>query len=276
MHTIKRKLLVILIMGLLFGAAEAVAYVNPYFGTISLSEIVFQLSGSRGNFELDFNINELLGLTIRLIPTFGFELYMGTALYHYFCTASIYVFSRTPSRLRWYMNEIAAQAILSFVCELALMVGTILVTLMRFQVEFDGVGLALCAYHIVLYTLWIYALTVLVNLLAILFGSSTSFALLAGAQLILITLLSLLRLCKDNTVLTAKLLRLNPIAHLVLGWHSSHVEVLDQVMQSPYNGLYLYSSMLLTASLCALTVLLGASVVKRYDLLISNSEMGAL
>lgn len=275
MHTVKRKLPVILWMGLLFGAGLAFGYVNPYHGTISLSELTLQLSGSRGDFELGFGIVELLGLDTRLIPAFVFELYVGTALYRYFCTASVYIFSRTPDRLRWYGGEIAAIAALTVVYELALMAGTVLVTALRCQLAWDGPGPALCAYHIALYALWTCALTVLVNLLAIPLGSSAAFVLLAGAQLVLTALLSTLRAFRDDADRIARLIGWNPISHLVLGWHSSQIEALDQAIHSPYGGLSLCGSLLLAAALCAAAVLLGAFLVKRHDLLISNSETGA-
>lgn len=274
MRSIKYKLPVIFIMGLLFGMGQAAAFVNPYAGTCTLSELVLQLSGSRGKFEMGFNIVELLSFTIRILPAFIFEAYVGTELYQYFCTASVYVFSRTPNRMRWYANEVFAIAILVIIYELTLLSSTLLVTLFRYQVEFDGAGLALCACHFALYTLWTYALTVMVNLLAVLFGSSVSFMLLTGAQLVMISLLILVNVFQEDTALAALLMKLNPISHLVLGWHSSTVESLNLALHSPYNGLFLHSSLLIMVVLCGVAVLLGAFFVQRHDLLISNVETG--
>lgn len=274
MRSIKYKLPVILIMGLLFGMGLATAFVNPHSGTYTLSELVLQLSGSRGKFEMGFNVVELLSFTIRMLPAFVFEAYVGTELYQYFCTASVYVFSRTPNRLRWYANEVSAIAILVIIYELMLLSSTLLVTFLRYQVELDGAGLVLCACHFVLYALWTYALTVLVNLFAILFGSGVSFMLLTGIQLVMISLLILVNMFSEDTAIVTLLMRVNPISHLVLGWHNSTVEALNLALHSPYSGLFLHSSLLLMAVFCVVAVLLGAFITQRYDLLISNLETG--
>ena len=105
MFTLKRKLFLIPLLGLLFGAAAALAFVNPYSGAISLSELTLQLSGSRGEFQLGFGVVELVELTLRWVPMFVFEMYLGAELYRFFCTASVYIFSRTPRRLSWYAKE---------------------------------------------------------------------------------------------------------------------------------------------------------------------------
>ena len=87
-------------MGFCCGSLLAFSYINPYNGQITLSELILQLSGSRGEFPLGFSsLPELLSFSSKLLPSFLFELYVGTSLYQHFFAASVYIFSRTDIEL---------------------------------------------------------------------------------------------------------------------------------------------------------------------------------
>ena len=92
----KRERIALVTIAVLGGCFLSITYVNPYHHTISLAELVLQLSGSRGNIPMGFSMNELLLLTMRMVPDYLMEMYLGTMLYKHFCTASVYVFSRYP------------------------------------------------------------------------------------------------------------------------------------------------------------------------------------
>ena len=65
------KRLWFILLAIPFGVWLSFAYINPYGGTITLSELVLQLSGARGTFALGLNLSELLDLTLRLVGTKG-------------------------------------------------------------------------------------------------------------------------------------------------------------------------------------------------------------
>ncbi len=88
------KRLWFILLAIPFGVWLSFAYINPYGGTITLSELVLQLSGARGTFALGLNLSELLDLTLRLVPMLVFQALAGTLMYQYYCTASVYVFSQ--------------------------------------------------------------------------------------------------------------------------------------------------------------------------------------
>ena len=92
------KRLWFILLAIPFGVWLSFAYINPYGGTITLSELVLQLSGARGTFALGLNLSELLDLTLRLVPMLVFQALAGTLMYQYYCTASVYVFSRIERR----------------------------------------------------------------------------------------------------------------------------------------------------------------------------------
>lgn len=275
----KYKVRVALALAVFGGVLTAVAYVNPYSGTIQLSELVLQLSGSRGEFALDFSMPQLVSLMMRMIPSYVFEIYFGTALYRHFCTASTYVFSRYPKRLHWYFGEALSMGITVFLYQIVLLATVVLTTVLRYQLQIDGAGIILLAYHFVLHAAWLFSMTLSVNLLAIWVGSSNSFLAVVGVQIICITLLGFvdtLRRHPDATAFQEALLKLNPMAHLVLGWHRSDFESVNQVLNPPYPGLDLNHSLLFMIVFCGVILLSGAAFVKRHDLLISDSETGVL
>lgn len=273
MSGLKHRLFVVCTMGILFGAGISLAYINPYDGRISFSELLLQVSGSRGSFALAFGMTELLAFGLRMVPGFIFELYMGIELYRFFCTASVYLFSRTPKRLPWYGKELGQILGLSFFYQLFLLAGEVLAAVLRYRVEFDRSALSLGLYHVTVFTLWVCGMTLLVNLAAFLLGSSGSFLLVAGVQFFLIALLAPLRMVQEDPQRLCRLLRMNPISHLVLGWHSSHEETLQQVLHSPYEGLYLGDSLAFMLVFCGICAAACAFYIVRYDLILSDLEV---
>lgn len=269
----KQKLLPISILGLLSGVALAVRFVNPYTGVIALSEIPLQLSGSRGDFAMGINITEQLSFILRFVPAFIFELLAGMELYQHFCTASVYLFSRTPDRLQWYLQEICSIVMLSFTFQFVLMAGAMLTTMLRYHLEYDMAGLVLFLYQFFLLSLWDFSMAVLINLIAVLTDSSVAFVIVAGTQLTLTALLILIRIFENDETLRGMLMKLNPMAHLVLGWHGSRVNALAQALHSPYGVLSLHGSLLLVFVVCTAVTLFGALLILQRDLLLSNSEI---
>lgn len=100
----KEKWFLLIVISLLSGIVIAFMYINPY-EEMTLSGIICQISGSSGPFQLGYSFTELTGFALRMIPTYVFEGCFGIYLYHRFCTASVYIFSRYTKRVRWYLKE---------------------------------------------------------------------------------------------------------------------------------------------------------------------------
>lgn len=247
------------------GIFLSVSYVNPYEGDIFLSELVLQLSGSRAEFVLNYSsAMELVDLAMRLMPSVIMETFLGIALYRHFCTASVYVFSRCTDRIKWYWREMLSVGMDVFIFQGVVMAAVIITAALRYQIEVDVPGIYLLVCHFVIYTLWSYSIVVLMNLVALGFGSSLSFTAVMTIQSILIVLLGAGRV----------FLRFNPAARLVLGWQKSLVPVVDKMQTSAYGNFYLEESLLVLAIINIVILIIGASIVKRHDLLISDSEIG--
>lgn len=250
-------------------------YINPYHGVTTLSEAVLQLSGSRGDFALGFSYSELAAFAMHLFPEFIVELYAGIMLYQHFCTASVYVFSRYPHRVKWYLGEAGRLGGAVCIFNMLLLAVAILTAAIRYEVQMDGAGLMLLAYHFAIHSLWMYAMTLLVNLLAVYLGSSTAYAWVISAQLVCIVLLNLMNLLVKHSggrLTYGNVLRWNPIAHLVLGWHDRNVESIIPAYASPDIRMDLNGSLMTFFLLGVVVTSAGAFIIKKHDLLVSDVE----
>lgn len=265
-------------LAIVWGSLLAFIYVNPYSGIIRFSEAVLQLSGSRGEFALGFSLPELVSFAMRMVPYFVFEAYFGIAFYRHFCTASVYVFSRYPHRIKWYMRELACVGAYACLYQVILLGTVILVTSLRYQLQVDGAGIALLLYHFLIYFIWLYAMTVLINLLAVRFGSNMSFFLVLGVQISCITLLGCAGIAEQKAEITGKAfviwLKWNPVSRLVLGWQESGTDAVNAVLSQSFSVLDLNGSVLFCMLLLIVIAFLGALMVSRHDFLISDAEEG--
>ena len=243
MHHEKR---VVILIGILSGICISLGFIRPFDGVITLSELVLQLSGSRGELSMSCNLVELIGFMLRMMPNYIMILVFGNKLYGHFCTASIYVFSRCPNRMKWYGKEMLQ--LINFICifELVFLSTTAIASVLRYQVIFSVGGFILLGCHALIFMLWNFTLVLLVNLLAINIGSS-------AADIIDV------------------FLWLNPVAHTVLGWHRS--TLLEVELANSRYSLNLVTSILIPALFCIVTVVMGGLLIQKKDLLAEDMEM---
>lgn len=272
-----KRITFLLLMSVCCGVLLAFSYINPYNGQITLSELILQLSGSRGEFSLGVSsFPELLSLSSKLLPSFLFELYMGTNLYQHFCTASVYIFSRTPNRVAWYVRECISIACFTLIYQLFLMTTSIIVTCCRYNVIWTSSGWGILTIHIVIYSLWIFSMTLLVNILAIVFDSGNAFAGVTVTQLVFVTCIRLLNLLKNDRMIFSIVLNLNPIAHLIVGWQYSSVSWLNEAIHAPWNSMPLLGTVFYMIAIAVFLFIIGGKYVDKCDLIISDLEYGGM
>lgn len=274
----KDKLRMLLLIAVLGGVLVSFLFINPHNGEIPLSEAVLQLSGSRGDLPMGTSLNELISFLLRIFPSYVFEMCFGIVFYRHFCTASVYVFSRYPKRVGWYLKEVLCLCGDAFLFQAVFLMAALLTAGARFRLYVDAAGLLVALYHFVIHALWVYAATLMSNLIAVKRGSSTAFAIVAGIQSVCVVLLGIERTIEryGGIALPSEgfLLAWNPMARLVMGWHTSGIEMLNQALHAPYTTIALNQSLLFCIVLCAVIVLAGAWIVKNHELLMSDSEMG--
>lgn len=276
MYTIKSKIRTAFMIGIAGGIMLAFFYVNPHGGSITLSEFVLQLSGSRGEFILGTSFSELIPFVMRMIPGYVFEMFIGIELYRHFCTASIYVFSRKPNRVQWYIKEVMGVGLATVFYQVILLGASMIVTVLRYRLELDTAGFILLFYHFVLYTIWIFSVSLILNFVAIFAGSDTSFLVVYVVQAVFIAILQMAKIFEDNARIVHIWLNINPMAHLVLGWHTSNMKSLSNALGTLNYGLSFRTSIVMMSGICILTVGFGLFTVKKHDFLITDSEIGGI
>ena len=272
MYTIKNKIFPLLIAGILSGGILSIVFINPYDGRILVSEAILQLSGSSGAFPLTPAFKDLISFTIRMLPDYMFELYIGIELYRHFCTASVYVFSRTPNRSRWYIREVIEVAVAVLGYQIIKMFAAMSVTFLRYQIEPDHFGFFLLVFHIIVYSLWVFNVSLLINLISIKYGSNNAFIWIVGIQIFMTALLELVQIFESNLTLTKIFLNVNPIAHLVVGWHTGTIKELKNSLEVTYIRLDFKVTLVTMLAISIFSVIVGMYLVSQHEFLILNAN----
>lgn len=265
---------VVILLAVFSGICISIGFVRPFENVITLSDLVLQLSGSRGDFSMQCNLVELIGFMLRMMPNYIIILLWGNKLYSHFCTASIYVFSRCPDRIKWYRKALLPLIKTICIFEVLFLNTIIVVAALRYEVIFSVGGFVLLGCHFLIFILWNFALVLLVNVIAIKVGSSTAFTLVMVAQMTCTAALSTINILTHMKAAQAVidiLLWINPIAHTVLGWHRSPL-LTTELINSRYS-LNLTASILLHALFCIITVVIGGLLILKKDLLAEDIEM---
>lgn len=259
------------------GVLLSLSRINPYGGRIALQDLVLQLSGSRGDFVMGLYYGAMVDFGFLMLPFFLYQFYGGIQLYRQFCVASVYVFSRTTNRVKWYFTELWGMCKGLLVLQVFLQSTTLLVAALRWNVVWTGEGWLLLGIHVLLFTLWTFTMALGVNLLALIWGSSTGFLAVFALQAGMLAALCTGAKLESADPTLARLLVLDPVSRLVLGWQSGGVFGLEGVLPAEYGHvLTLSGSLLLVALMTAAVVILGLVVIQKKDILVSNLETGGV
>lgn len=259
------------------GVLLSLSRINPYGGQITLQELVLQLSGSRGEFVMGLHYGAMVDFGFLMLPFFLYQFYGGIQLYRQFCVASVYVFSRTTNRVKWYFTELWGMCKGLLILQVVLQGATILVTALRWDVVWTGEGWLLLGIHVLLFTLWTFTMALGVNLLALIWGSSTGFLAVFALQAGMLAALCTGAKLESADPTLARLLVLDPVSRLVLGWQSGGVFGLEGVLPAEYGHvLTLSGSLVLLVLMTAAVVILGLVVIEKKDILVSNLETGGV
>lgn len=82
------------VIAIIWGILQSLYYFNSE-GNVVLSDVVLYCSISALGIIPAYLIEE----TLKMIPFFIFQILFGTLIYHHFCTASVYYFSRRTAKV---------------------------------------------------------------------------------------------------------------------------------------------------------------------------------
>lgn len=212
-------------------------------------------------------------------PLLLFQVVWGTYLYRHFCSASVYYFSRCANRVRWFLKEavkLYGFTVLYLLVMLA--TGVLLVGLSgNLLIENDSVIFFL--YYLILHSLWLFSMTLLLNVLSIKLSSSGGFIVVGGFQLLSMALFILEEDLLDFNTRTfivekTRLLQTNPLSHLVLVWHSSTVEAWNEPINRFDITFDLNWSVFLLLLLTLVMLSVSCFIIRKQEFITINRETG--
>ena len=227
-----------------------------------LSDIV-SLFGMR---EIECYVQFLYDIAYWYIPLLFFQALYGTYVYRHFCTASIYFFSRYTKRTGWFFRESCALYFMGIIYLIMMLVAAIMCSVLVSKVIIDEYFLKIFLYYVGIYSLYLFATTMGINIVAILFNSNSGFLIVEGMNLFSITLFALVgNFCAPDGVVLEKyewILKINPFYYLVFGM---------KIQESDY-----LISLALFMGLAMVIWLLGCNVINKRDFIGSNKEVGGM
>ena len=275
----RNKVWSIICISVLGGIFLSFMYVNPFGESITLSDTILQLSGSRGEFPLGTSTTELMAFVMRMFPNYIFIMIFGTHLYNHFCTASVYVFTRQANRLTWYVKEAFQLLIYTFCFQVLTAVSVVLIACFRYEVTWNSAGFILLLLHVVLHSFWVFSLTLLMNLVAMKLGSNMGFLVVAVVQMGCITLIGMMHVVersKESMNVLNTMILINPITRIIIGWHDSGNRILSDALYSRYHVLFFSHSLVTLGIISLLVVVIGGYVINKHDLLVNDTELGVI
>lgn len=268
-----QKKRMVFLLGILSGILVSIGFVRPYQDEVTLTYVVLQLSGARGDFAMGSSLTELVGFMLRMVPNMLVIMVMGSQLYQHFCTASIYVFSRCPSRLAWYGKSLVPLFTHLFLFEGTFVAAAVLAALPKCRITVSAGDVRLLGFHVVIYLLWLFGWVVLTNLIAIKLGSSPAFITVMTVQALCTAALALVNFLERRQMqadIIEWLLCCNPVAHTVLSWHQG--APFEKELAGSRYALNPIISLALFFLLDIVIVWAGGILIQRQDLLSENLE----
>lgn len=225
----------------------------------------------------EINMASQIRMMILSIPIVIFQILYGNHIYCRYCTASVYYFTRYKNRVKWYLGECCKLYIKSLMYVISFLIGSISCCMAMGKVNSDNAFFVLIMQFIFIFSLWLFVSTLAINLVSIIKSSYFAVALVCTMQSLAIIQLSIF----DKTLsidsgnkLNIILFKTNPIAHLILFWHSSKNEYVNLFVNGlgipfSFTSTYIYFGVV-----GIIMVFLGVLLVKKKDIIVINQEVG--
>lgn len=217
------------------------------------------------------------GFFIQYFSVIMFQFWSGVAIYKRFTNAGVYYFSRCANRKKWIASEFGKLYLLSFFYVLVMLMAALGFSAVLKNIVFSKAGLYLCMYYLVIHSLWIFSLSLLINSLSVKFGSGVGFGIVSAVQLLFLSMYATFEnvfnfSIRDNIEQRTLYLKLNPISHLVLKWHSSSNKSIDKLINTYDLDFELTQSVVLMLVIAGVCIALSFLIINRSELISESTE----
>lgn len=219
-------------------------------------------------------INDFPEVVKWFLPLLVFQLLYGVYLYRHFCSASVYYFSRTKNRKKWFLKEARKMYGFTLLYLAGFVSSGIVVSSVHRTFVTDWVGILLTVYYIVIFSMYLFVTTAWINLLAIRFGGVVGAGVVTAANILGMACYSVLGNLAEQAdpKLLLWFIRINPICHLVFPLHSSQNSIVNSAVNVYGYRFDLNLSVAVFAALSAVTLFAGCRMCEKYEFLRNNRE----
>lgn len=242
-------------------------------GGIPLEEILLWLSYG----ELYCIPAYLLEMGLMMVPYILFQIFFGTYIYRHYCSASVYFFSRQTRKKRWFLKEAAKMYAHSWIFVALILLFTVVAAGLKSGLIFRQEQISLLFCYLIIHSMWLFLLSLAINLLSIQFGNNVGFIIVVAVQFAMITMLMLfydvLNFETTRWIRVAEwVLKFNPVSSLVLKWHTCSNSEVDAWIHMlpvsfPFRFSIIYFLLIAIGIICV-----GAAYVKRKEIIVSDME----
>lgn len=270
------KYLKYVVLGLSMGIFFSFIHVMDN-NSITYSELILKISFSEYILTPN-NASYFDKITLCLFPLIIFQVVAGMEIYRHYCIASVYYFSRCVNRMKWYFKELYSLILYDLVYLLFYILGHTILSSFYYNITYDLTSIKLIFYFVVIYSLWNFIFSLLINIASLFFRSNGGFAVSIGIQMFFVSLhiafQERLYLIYDNDSTAELLTKLIPFSHLMLSWHSSRDKSINEYINIYNISFDLNYSVIYLLVLSILIVVIGALIIKKIDFICSNKETG--
>jgi hypothetical protein len=262
MSTLKRCVLA----GVFWGVFNALNYLQSRGGSLNATDILLYFSFGEPQFEPA----DLIYILFNMLPVVLFQCLFGMLIYRHFCMAGIFYFTRCDNRIRWFLKEAGQLLMISFLYPAVYLLTGILTARITHTVQMDDAFLILLIYDLLIYGLWYFWSTLLINMIAIGFTSEVGFIVVEGIQTIMVAALHFFKPLStmSDPVQRQSLARWMPldlISNLLIGWHSSNIPKVQERINCGKISFELNNSVWLMLLISAVVLAAGCVAVKRKE-----------
>lgn len=264
----------LLLLGILCGIGSGISFFSEMV-EVSLNDIIKYLAF--GEFEIGKGY--VIFFLKQYFPYLIFQAIWGTYLYQRFCTGSVYYFSRMESRSGWYRQESGKLFLMVGVFFFAYLLAVTVVIGIKYGVSFEPSNIWFGIFYLVTQVLWLYMMTLLTNVVSVIWGSSRGYLMIASIVFVSLSYFVLFEdvldfSIQENLLLKSILLKINPLSHIVLKWHSCGVKAVNMQLRVLGIDFSIGNSVILLLVGAILSTRFGKHVIEKQEFIVLNRETG--
>lgn len=267
----------VLVLGFVFGVFVGLEYFS-IDSTLLFSDIIIKYGLSLHYFTYE----DIVYITMGLLPYIMFAFVFGTYIYRHYCTASVYFFSRCSNKNLWYIKEMVKLFCFTFFYLTILpLIGLVIASVFG-KVTVDKESIIVFVYYLIIYSIWLFSITLLINTLSIIAGGYRAFCIVMGSIAIFLALLSMwdikgiLSTSIDNNPnynRNLALLPINLIANLVISWHGSDNMAINEHVNVNGYGISFLSSIMFMIILLIIVEIVSFFIINKTDTVTVSKNM---